>query len=209
MKLTRNTFSSEDINEITTVLTKAFLDDPLYAYIMPDARKRTAQLAWWMNCLTRYGCWYGKVYTTPRPIKGAAIWLPPDTPMPTAIRMIIRTTLILAPLRLGFESFFRMLQVTNEWAELHEQEPARHWYLMVVGVDPENQSQGIGSSLLQPVPEKADREELTCYLETTTMRSVEFYERHKFEILGENKNGKYLYWTMRRVPQVKESINQI
>jgi ribosomal protein S18 acetylase RimI-like enzyme len=196
-----NRIKFQHIQTIATVLAKAFFNNSFYTYIMPDTSKRARQLTWWMACLTRYGYQYGEVYTTPDSIKGAAIWLGPETPQPNAVQMA-RIGLYQAPFRLGLVSFLRMLWTTTVWDSLHKQEPARHWYLMILGVETSYQGQGFGSSLLQPVLERADQAGLTCYLETTSEGNVRFYQKHGFEVVIEDrtKNEEMHYWTMRRVP---------
>jgi len=62
---------------------------------------------------------------------------------------------------------------------VHPHEP--HYYLPIIGVDPAAQGQGIGSSLLRPVLERADREGMPAYLEATTPRNRALYARHGFE----------------------------
>ena len=72
---------------------------------------------------------------------------------------------------------------------------------MVIGVEPEFQGKGIGSRLMQVGLDRADDEELECYLETVTEEDVEFYEKHDFDIIlnrGFGVNNQY--WLMTRAP---------
>ncbi len=81
--------------------------------------------------------------------------------------------------------------------------PEPHWYLMVVGVDPELQGQGVGSALVREVLAFADRESKPCYLETSEHRNLSFYERVGFAVLEEatlSKGGPKA-WAMRREPK--------
>lgn len=197
--------SPDRIREISSLLNRAFFKDPFYLYIMPNERLRFTQLDWWMTCMIRYGCEYGLIHTTAEPITGIAIWLGPDNPLISTIRMA-RMGVIKAPRRLGIRGFARMLEVSGEWEHLHKWEPSRHWYLLVLGVDPAYQGRGIGSSLMQPVFGKADREGVACYLETMTERDVKFYQNRGFEVVTEGHVGAQIpYWTMRRPPQPQQS----
>ncbi len=36
-------------NVFADMLTRAFMDDPYYSYIMPNAQKRLIQMQWWMT----------------------------------------------------------------------------------------------------------------------------------------------------------------
>jgi ribosomal protein S18 acetylase RimI-like enzyme len=63
--------------------------------------------------------------------------------------------------------------------------PGPHFYLSVLGVEPERQGEGIGSSLMQPVLELATSAQLPAYLETATGRNVLLYERAGFAVVEE------------------------
>lgn len=63
--------------------------------------------------------------------------------------------------------------------EHHPQDP--HEYLWFLGVVPAAQGHGIGSALMAPVLERADRAGAPAYLEATSPRNRALYERHGFE----------------------------
>ena len=71
---------------------------------------------------------------------------------------------------------------------------------MLIGVEPALQGQGVGGKLLQPVLARADASGLACYLETATLRDVQFYTRHGFQVVeeGDVPGADEHYWTMRR-----------
>ena len=52
------------------------------------------------------------------------------------------------------ERFFSALAAIDPYH--HRDVPPAHWYVMVVGVAPEEQGKGIGRALLQPIIERAD-----------------------------------------------------
>ncbi len=194
----KNHVTEEHIQAVGRILGQAFFDDPFYSYVMPNPRKRPAQLTWWMSVMVRYGYRYGVVDTTPGTLKGAAVWLPPEAPKPDTFKML-RAGLIKTPFQLGAVGFLRTMQITGQWEKLHEKEPDRHWYLMVAGIEPSCQGQGLGSSLLQPVLERADKESMTCYLETMTTLNLRFYHKLGFEIVAEGRlKNDAPYWAMRR-----------
>ncbi len=75
-----------------------------------------------------------------------------------------------------------------------------HWYVMVVGVAPAFQGQGLGRALLQPMLDRAAADGVPCYLETTQPRNVTFYERLGFRVLTEvvEPESGLRIWTFRR-----------
>jgi ribosomal protein S18 acetylase RimI-like enzyme len=83
----------------------------------------------------------------------------------------------------------------------HPRKPP-HWYLAVMGVDPQWQGRGIGSKLMRPALETLDAEGMPAYLEASTPRSRALYERHGFAVTGEFNlpSGGPPLWQMWREP---------
>jgi GNAT superfamily N-acetyltransferase len=190
------------VPESGLALSRAFYDDPMMAYVLPDEAKRAAQLDWFMAKGALYGHKYGEVHTTAGRVEGNAIWLPPgDTKVP--MTRMMATGMLAAPLRFGLGAFNRFLKTMNLFERMHERDMhQQHWYLMILGVDPPRQGQGVGGALIAPVLARADAEGLPCYLETAKARNVTFYRKHGFEVVVEDDvpNG-FHYWTMKRPPQ--------
>jgi GNAT superfamily N-acetyltransferase len=69
--------------------------------------------------------------------------------------------------------------------QMGEYHPAyEHWYLPLIGVDPLQRGNGLGSALLKHALERADRDHLPAYLEATSPKNKPLYERHGFEEIG-------------------------
>jgi len=188
-------------NEFAGMLSRAFYDDPFYNHIMPSGKKRLAQLQWWFKILLRYTQKYGDIYYT-ESNKGVALWLGPDKPITDDIK-IFSMGLILYPFKIGFRNFMRALKVSGQWEKEHKKMPERHYYLMVIGVEPEFQQQGIGSLLMMEGLYKADKEKLECFLETVTPEDVRFYKKHQFEVAVNNGFAvDDQFWLMKR-PLIK------
>lgn len=191
------------IAESGAVLGRAFFDDPLLTYILPDDARRAKPLTWFMGCAATYGHRFGEVHTTPGAVAGNAIWLPPGEPKLTMVRML-RAGLLQTPFKFGIGPFNRFLKATSFYEQLHHKyAPEPHWYLMVLGVDPPRQGQGVGGALIAPMLERADAAGVPCYLETNKTRNVPFYQRHGFEVCeeGEMPAGGPHYWTLKRAPR--------
>lgn len=73
---------------------------------------------------------------------------------------ILSMGLISYPFRIGVRNFIRVLDIIGQWTKEHKKLNKRHYYLMIIGVEPEFQHQGIGSRLTQGGIEKADKEKL-------------------------------------------------
>ena len=108
--------------------------------------------------------------------------------------------LILYPVKVGFKNFIRALDISGQWEREHKKMNYKHYYLMVMAVEPEFQGQGIGSHLMQDGLKWADDEKLACYLETCTAIDVKFYKKHGFEVVFNRRFAEdSQYWLMVRI----------
>jgi ribosomal protein S18 acetylase RimI-like enzyme len=194
------TLQPDQIDTVSQVLTRAFLDDPMMEYVVPDEEKRKRHLPWFFRLAARYASRYGEPFTTDN-VDAGALWLPPgETIIPTM--RLVRMGMLNGFFKFGPSSFMRFLSVLTHLEHLHKRDvPPEHWYLFVLGVDPSRQGQGVGGTIIQPVLERADKERLPCYLETMKERNVEFYRKHGFDVVVDDrfKDGPR-YWTMKREP---------
>ena len=82
--------------------------------------------------------------------------------------------------------------------ELHEP----HYYLGILGTDPQFQRTGAGTAVLAPVLERCDTEGLPAYLETQKEENIAYYARHRFELVQKIEvNGCPPIWTLLRQPR--------
>lgn len=168
------------------VLMRAFHDDPMFTYILPDASTRPDKLLRFFGAGIQYGLLFGEVYTTPK-FEGVAIWMKPGYTDVTFMRML-RSGMISLPVNLGFGAFQRFMKMVDYTDKLHLQTiTGGHWVLLSLGVDPDEQQRGIGSALIQPVLAKADSMGQACYLETEKEVNVRFYQRHGFHVAAEGQ----------------------
>lgn len=189
--------------QAAAVLNRAFRDDPLDSYLLPDpVRREQAFLPMW-KAVVSHALAYGQVFTTAA-VEGVACWLPPGR-TDLGIWQMLRTGLALprSLLGLGREARRRSLALVPETDKLHHDAiRAPHWYLWVLGVEPARHGQGIGGALLRSILDRADAEHTPCYLETVTPDNVAFYAKRGFQVVGEVQVVAGLtIWAMVRVPQ--------
>lgn len=170
-------------DEAAAVLGRAFFDDPLERYMLPDDGERLkASSARFRNVL-RYGHLFGEVHTTAEGLGAAAMWLPPGETEMSDERME-QAGMFELPAIVGRDAFRRFIGVLDVFDGLHASDaPGRHWYLLVIGVDPSQQRSGLGRALIEPMLARADAERVPCYLETANERNVAFYARLGFAII--------------------------
>ena len=97
----------------------------------------------------------------------------------------------------------RLARTTRAVRAIEERHPMQpHYYLSVLGTDPEQQGGGIGSALLAPVLERCDAEGVPAYLESSKESNVGFYAQHGFVLTEriELPEGPPL-WLMWRRPR--------
>ena len=189
-----------DVRRVAAMLARAFQDDPLMRYAIPDDERRRRLLPRLIALNVRYGRRYGEVYAAPG-FEGAAIWLPPGQTRMTLWR-ILRAGMFTAPLWAPW-SVLRRLAVSGEHAAALQRrcltEP--HWYLSQVGVEPAAQRRGVASRLLEPMLARMDAAALPCYLETENAANLAYYQRFGFRITAEETTpGGPPIWGMVRFP---------
>jgi ribosomal protein S18 acetylase RimI-like enzyme len=172
--------TSGGFQNAASLLTQAFINDPLYTAVLPDAGRRQKALMWLHERVIQYCAFYGIIHTLPS-MEGVACWLPPGQTEITLTR-IVKTGLFAMPYYLGLFPFFRFNSYMNVSDALRKKHaPEAFWYLWVLGVDPSSQGHGFGNKLIQPILERADSERTACYLETENKQNLGFYETLGFQ----------------------------
>ena len=130
----------------TQVLARAFRDNPVAHYLFPEDIRRARLLPWYLGSALRYCSNYGEVYATGT-LDGIAAWLPPGKTRMSNYWHMLRSGMLLAPLKVGPSAFFRLMALTayvdaarERWA------PEKHWYLLMTGVEPSSQGRGVGGA---------------------------------------------------------------
>lgn len=185
-------------------LAQAFLADPMWSYIVADEKARPDALRRMFDALIRFRSRYGLVYSTPE-VAGVACWGAPGAGH-TLWRML-RTGFALPRVFLSYDPQTRQRAMTTleQVDRVHKElMPEPHWYLEVLGVAPDHQSQGVGGALLEPLLARAEAEVLPCYLETLTESNAAFYSRRGFRVVREQAlaDSGLTVWYMAKKPGV-------
>lgn len=197
------TLTERQIPAAGATLARAFQNDPLMVYAIPDADERGRLLPEVYARMVRFGTLAGEVLVTAGAPDGVALWLPPNAKWTReniqASGMHETATLI------GDDAYQRYREVVSrEWQARERDMLAPCWYLFLIGVEPSRQRRGLGAALMQPVVERADKGDLACYLETENEKNVAFYRKQGFEIIvnGEEAGSSGVrFWTFRRRPK--------
>ncbi len=191
--------TAEDVHRLKAVLSDAFYEDPIFAWLIPDDAKRRARLRRFFAVELRHMALpRGRVWST-NDLTGAALSTPPG-----AWRVPVHTTLLEGTaFGIHLHRAARLL-LKMEWRHVHEP----HYYFACIGVSPEAQGQGLGSSLMRPTLDRCDREGLPAYLEASSERNAALYERLGFQTTSELRTaGSPPLRLMLRPPHPTETVS--
>lgn len=193
--MTARSFDTGDIAALSGLLTRAFANDPGLRFVIQDDSE-------WRRIAPRYfagvlsdALKHGHSLVDDHH-RGIALWEPPGF-APSFPRQLVT----FARLALLFRrNLGRALQLQRHTEKYRPATP--FWYLAYIATEPVEQGKGIGSELLTPVLELAEREYLPVFLECANPRSLAFYLAHGFNIVDEVSivDGPKL-WPLRRDPR--------
>ncbi|MEB3033069.1 GNAT family N-acetyltransferase [[Mycobacterium] nativiensis] len=190
-----------DLTALGATLGRAFYDDPVSVWMLPDADTRTAQLSKYFATSTRYHHLGGggvEIARDGSTVGAAALWDPPNRwkqSKGSQLRM-------LPALIWSFGLHITRGRAISDLLEAnHPEEP--HWYLAVIGSDPSVRGGGFGKAVMRSRLDRCDAEHAPAYLESSKLENVPYYERFGFQVIGEISlpNDGPTLWRMWREPQ--------
>jgi GNAT superfamily N-acetyltransferase len=169
---------------IGDILGSAFTHDPAFNWVIPDRRLYPA---FFRLLAEKLYLQHSHVYLDAAH-RGAAMWLPRgvNPRIPATVRQLWLVLRLMAHSGTGILK--RLEQAQHVMDKHHPQEP--HYYLHAIGARLENQGEGIGSALLKQVTRLCDGQQKPAYLESSSARNVELYQRHGFEVFAEQPIGE-------------------
>jgi len=188
-----------DIRELARTLGRAFADDPVMTWMLPDAGARAKGLPRMFATMTRHHFLAGGGVEIARgngAIGAAALWDPPGRWKQSRFEELI---MIPGYIRAFGRRSAAGQQVAETMKRAHPEEP--HWYLAVIGSDPAVRGKGFGQALMTSRLDRVDAEHSPAYLESTKWDNVPYYQRFGFEVTGEIAlpGGGPSLWPMWRV----------
>jgi GNAT superfamily N-acetyltransferase len=167
-----------DLPTMGTVLAAAFHDDPVVTWIVPGDQRRRTDLPAMMQLLASRFQPHGENRVNDTGT-AAAVWAPPGASFSTEDDERFETALE----AVAGDDIAR----TGELMELLDRNHPHdlHYFLMLLGVRPDQQGTGVGSALLRTLLDQADRDGHPAYLEATSPRNRALYARHGFEVTRE------------------------
>jgi GNAT superfamily N-acetyltransferase len=172
--------SAQEVEATVACITAAFVTDPIARFCWPSVHAHLLYMPTFTRDFGGAGFEHGTAHVSDD-LCGAALWLPPGVHgNGAAVESLMRETT--HPPHLD-----DLLGTMERMERFHPDEP--HWYLPLIGVEPNAQGRGLGAALLRHALERFDREGALAYLESSNPRNIPLYERHGFEIVGEIRVG--------------------
>jgi GNAT superfamily N-acetyltransferase len=178
-----------DADQLSQTLARAFFDDPLICFLLGE---RTAMMPRLFRALFRLALPYGACDVTAG-YEAAALWRPPGRWHTPFYRYVINGPELQFPRIFGLGGIVRAVSALNYIEKQHPKEP--HYYLQVIGTDPQQQAKGFGGVVMRRQLTIADRTGMPAYLESSKERNIPVYQSFGFQVTGEIKlpEGPTLY----------------
>lgn len=172
--------TAAEADYVTQLFALAFFDDPTWGWAFPDAQKRMEQHRLWWSLFMHSALPYGRVWMTDDG-GAASLWIPPNRP------------------ELSDEDAARMEPMLREFVGAHADEVlvlldrfdanhprgVAHYYLSLLGTNPDHRGNGKGMGLLAANLAQIDAEGFPAYLESSNRGNDHRYERLGFVQVGE------------------------
>jgi ribosomal protein S18 acetylase RimI-like enzyme len=189
-----------DVEPAAHVISQAFVDDPLCAFMLPFRRTRTKTLYKFFHAYGVVSIKNNRGYGAGDPLQAVAYWKLPDQ---ASMSISVKSLSIFIPLLFTFYpiGYLRAKAVLSQQEALHQKyadEP--HFYLDNIGVLPTARGKGLSSKLIRPFLEMADSQGTIVYTDTVTRSNVALYEHFGFQCVEESAiaGTGLTVWALRR-----------
>lgn len=192
-----------DVEPAAQVLSQAFANDPLCAYMLPRPKTRVKALYKFFLVYGELNIKNNRGYGIGDPLQGVAYW---KSPSQENLSISVKSLGKIIPLffSLYFAGYMRGKPITAQIDALHKKHvDGPHYYLDNLGVIPNAQGQKLSSKLLRPILQMADEQKVIAYTDTVTRSNVAIYEHFGFQCVEECPvaNTGVTIWALRRPPQ--------
>jgi len=196
-----------DVKRAAEVLGRAFYNEPLALSAYREEERDRDGLLYFYQSGVRYGLRYGECYASSPEIEGIALWVTSNK-YPVTFWRTLRSSspwiMFNMMRRIGIKRLKSMEHIGKHQDEAHKQlAPFEHYFLMVLGVDPEHQGKGHASELLKPMFARLDEKRIPCYTDTLTEKNAQMYEHLGFHVLEKSdiSDTDFTSWALLREPR--------
>lgn len=179
---------------VTKILVESFSQNASVNYIIKKDNKKTERIHALMEYSFEICLMFGEVFLSDDN-KACALIVYPEKKKTTLKSILLDAGLIFRSV--GFGNISKTLKREKLISSIQPKIPMA--YLWFIGVDPEAQGRGIGSTLLQEVIDYCNTNNRPIYLETSTVKNLPWYDKFRFEVYNEQDLTYHLYFLKRDV----------
>ena len=185
--------NSSDKSIILDILTRSFDGNKSVNYVVKQDQNRVDRITKLMDYSFNVCNEFGEVWISDDQ-QACALILFPDKK-----RTSFRALLWDLKLALSVIGLDRVSTVLKREAVIKANHPKNPFaYLWFIGVNPQLQGKGVGSTFIQELIQECERKKRPIYLETSTERNLPFYKKFGFEIF-KSLQLSYTLYQLRRV----------
>jgi ribosomal protein S18 acetylase RimI-like enzyme len=184
--------TENDKQLVIDILQEAFDDNKSVNYVVRQDNNRLTRIRGLMEYSFNVCNAFGEVWIS-EDNQACALILFPDRKR-TSFRTLL-WDLKLALSVIGMDRVNAVLKRESLIKSNHPKIPIA--YLWFIGVNPELQNKGIGSSFIREVIAECERKKRPIYLETSMEKNIPFYKKFGFEIF-QSLNLSYTLYQLRR-----------
>ncbi len=172
----------DELQPAAEMLYRAFADNAMMRFLASAARSSERAVRENFTYILERARVNGIVLRTSPRYEGVAVWFlrgfaQSSIKLDVRIAWYMLRTYRLRDIRMLLPFY---MQIEQAHARIIRQP---HYYLEILGVDPQYQGQGFSSKLLRPVLAHADQQRKHCYLETQSDSNVALYQHFGFEVM--------------------------
>jgi GNAT superfamily N-acetyltransferase len=170
----------DEMPHAVAAIVAAFLTDPVARFAWPTPYDHLQSMPLATREFAGGSFQHGTAFVS-ADFCGTALWLPPGVhPNGEALEKVFRDTA-------KREHLDDLLATFEKMEQSHPEEA--HWYLPLIGVEPNAQGKGLGAQLMRHAVARCDQERELAYLEASNRRNIALYLRFGFEVMGEIQIG--------------------
>jgi GNAT superfamily N-acetyltransferase len=193
-------YRPEHERRLADAFGRAFVDDPIFQFMVGSSRQRLAQTTWCCRQGIRLSSLHGTSFMVGSPPCGAALWIPPRARPIAPLWTQLRWGNWEAFFRCGLSATGRIMRWEEDLASRYREhltEP--HWVFDLLAVDPSEQGRGLGRLLIRWMLDRIDTDPMPVFLVTYNPRNVPYYASMGFDVVQETPvRGGPMGWSMRR-----------
>ena len=182
----------KDKELVIDILCKSFDQNKSVNYVVKQDSKRRKRIKTLMDYSFEYCYMFGSVYLSNDRKACALIMLPEKK------KTSIKSILLDAKMAVSCVGLNRVSKILARDAKIKSEYPQSPiYYLWFIGVEPDEQQKGIGTSLLKELIKESDELKRPIYLETSVQENIRFYNKQGFNIYNELDFGYKLFLVKR------------